>query len=208
VDEEHLKTIARNALGPKGIIHGNFVECGMVQVQGGESGRKYVKAVFNRLLKSIHHTSHDLFCEHLIEAANEWKSKQSTPAQAKINAFAQDLREKVAPASAKLTKVVTIDDIKREEKENVGAIIAMAQALATPASAKAMPTAKGHRHGHAFSSLHIKKGEYGAQQVSANKFVAGYRRNGDTEWTLVGEYRGIQSAMDAAEQALLLAGGR
>jgi hypothetical protein len=116
-------------------------------------------------------------------------------------------------APAKTAKVVTIDDGKRKEKENAANVIAMALALSKPAPAPATPArvkpaTNGHRYGHAFSSLHIKQGEYGAQQVSANKFVAGYRRNRDTQWILVGEYRGMQSAMNAAEQALLLAGGK
>jgi hypothetical protein len=116
-------------------------------------------------------------------------------------------------APAKPAKVITIDDGKREEKENAANAITMALALSKPAPApvtpaKVKPATNGHRHGQAFSSLHIKQGEYGAQQVSANKFVAGYRRNGDTEWTFVGEYRGIQSALNAAEEALLLAGGK
>ena len=78
-------------------------------------------------------------------------------------------------------------------------------APATPAKAKT--ATNGYRHNHARSTLHNNQGEYGAEQVASNKFVAAYRRNGEAEWTLAGEHRGMQSAMNAAERALI-AGGK
>jgi hypothetical protein len=54
--------------------------------------------------------------------------------------------------------------------------------------------------------MHNNQGEYGAEQVASNRFVAAYRRNGETEWTLAGEHCGLQSAINAAERALLAGG--
>ena len=83
---------------------------------------------------------------------------------------------------------------------------APAPAPPTPVKRAVKPAAKAYRHGQAFSSYGVKDGEVGAQQVGSTQWLAAYKRHGDTEWTIVGECRGINKAHRMAEAALLAEG--